>query len=253
MNSGFMSAAQTSDGADKMQRRWAKNSLQLLCRPLPILRATDVNELVVEYNRRFPDPSTRIPYRESTSCMKCHAGIDPMAALIRNVTYAPSQVVDNNGDGQVERYGDHLTMIKDVQPSLASEAATEFSFNAQDENFYQRPPRGSVRYRSFDGSMIWVDINATSTTDALTKMGQTFAESRDLYACAAKRYLEFFTGIDANLSDLSDPVNSPISAADAKYRDLAIQLGDRLQTHQSLRLLVQDILELDLYRRRSMR
>lgn len=79
------------------------------------------------------------------------------------------------------------------------------------------------------------------------------ASGNDLYVCAAKRYFEFFTGINANLYDPGDSRNVALTPADQKYKNVVVQLGMNLKTHQSLRNLVKEIISSEIYQKESMR
>lgn len=271
MNSGFASAALRANGGEVLQRRWARNSMQLLCRNLPTLRSSDVTTLTANYNRLNPDPEKAVPFRQSASCMACHATIDPMAALARNIIYTKATYEDLNEKGETpgggfqnpgergERYGDwgHIALAIDpIEPTDVSIRAenVETSVVAKDPNFYARPPSGVIRFRSYSGDLIETFIStAPNTQSSMSQLGGALASSNDLYVCAAKRYFQYFTGIDVNLSDLGDPTSPTLGAEALHYRDIVIELGLKLKAHQKLKVLIKDIMDLPLYKTKEMK
>lgn len=242
----------------RMPRRWAKNLMtELLCRPAPFLRASDVNSLVVNYLGAVPAAS-HIAFRTSTNCMSCHANMDSMAATVRGfhfvVAHGPVQDFDENG---VDNPGGWNLALR-MKPVDRPAENMEFSMMVRDKDFSRRPAVGALRYRSYDGKKVWEDVIPavmTNPKDGLKRLGEVIALQNDLYVCAAARYMHFFTGIDIVplLVDEGDPRNGPLKPQDKFYRDMAISLGLRLKTHQSLQTLVQEIMSSDMYLDETMR
>lgn len=218
-----------SNGGLRMNRRWSKALIgDLLCRDLPAVRQADAAPLV----NNNPGPDTP-PFRKATSCMSCHATIDPMAATTRNLSFM--ETMYGNYGGSMELANWPVTMP-------AEGGAVD-----DDTEFFHRPPNGKIFFRSYDGTII------DKSVSNLPELGQAISQMNDLYVCAAARYFQYFTGVTPNLSDLGDPATPPISAVDQKYRDIVVQLGMNLKSNQSLRSLVQAIISSDLYRRSAMR
>ncbi len=218
-----------SDGGMVMNRRWSRTVMSdLLCRELPALRLTDAAPFV-QTNVTAKTP----PFRKAGTCMSCHSTIDPMAATIRNLSYATSYYVLNMGTA-------HIRTWPTTQPA-------ESGVVDEDANYFQRPTRGNLFYRSYDGSLISQSVNS------LPELGQAIANTNDLYVCTAAKYFQFFTGMKVNLQDIGDPTNQALPAADKAYRDMVINWGLALKSNQSLRSLIQSILNSPVYRSSSMR
>ncbi len=244
--------ATISNASIRMHRRWSQNIFSdLMCRDLPVLRAADVNTMVEEYHLRYPSASGRLPFRDSATCMSCHATIDPMAATIRNLVFVTGVQTDWGFSPGFDDT-DKTSWVKMVSPSQPSEV-DPYHLIHRDNNFYKRPPKGHLRYRSYDGSLVNDEIVASDTPEALLKLGRAIASKNDLYVCAAARYFNFFTGIKVALYDEGDPRNPPLSAADRHYRNKVVNLGLSLKNHQSLRKLIEDIFNLDIYQKSGMR
>ncbi len=277
MNSGFPSngdsdnaneaRSSVSNASIRMHRRWAKNVLHdFLCRDIPVLRTSDVNTMVEEYLTAFKDVNPKIPFRQSTSCMSCHATIDPMAATVRNLIFLQAAKIvtvdgkgkydylDWNEDGQtLESAGDKHSATNFVNVSVAAETKP-YHLLHRTSDFFRRPPNGYLRYRSYDGTYVEEPIVGTvNNTDGVTKLGQILAQKKDYYVCAASRYFEYFTGIKPILYDPGDPRNPALSDADKYYKNMVINLGTRLQSHQRLRTLIQEILSSEIYQKNGMR
>lgn len=77
-------------------------------------------------------------------------------------------------------------------------------------------------------------------------------ETKDYYYCAAKRYFEFFTGIDVALYDQTNPANAEVnrrlSDENKEDRKFVEALGDKLESSQSVREIVKDIMGSKYYR-----
>jgi hypothetical protein len=263
MNSGFPNIG-SSDGAAtspesrssvsnasiRMHRRWSKAVMHdFLCRNVPVLRIEDVNDLVVAYIQAVPDSTKRIAFRESTNCMSCHAALDPMAGTARSFHFVRHDATDWLGLGVSGDTRNRATFVRSQPVTMPPEAVKEQSLMLRDSDYWKRPATGALRYRSYDGEKVWTDIVATGNLDGIEKLGAAMASTKDLYVCAASRYFEFFTGISVNLLDEGDPRYPPMSASDKYYREMVIRLGTKLKTHQSLRQLIQEIMESEIYRK----
>ena len=123
----------------------------------------------------------------------------------------------------------------------------------RDSLFHRRPASGDVRFRSYDGTLVWQHITATGQFDGIAKLGDVLAGTNDLYVNIAAKYFKYFTGIQVNLSDINAPGTPPLSEDDLYYRNIVIQLGLSLKNHQSLRQLVQEIFSLSMYQKIGMR
>ena len=82
----------------------------------------------------------------------------------------------------------------------------------------------------------------------LQEFGEALAETNDLYACAAKRYFEYFTGIGVSLADLRSPENDiDLTSEQMTQRDFVISLGKKLKKTQSLPELIEEIISSSFY------
>jgi len=262
--------AGTSDGAELVRRRIGRNLMEdLLCRQPPFRRVEDVGLQVLQYNLRFTDPPF-VAFRRNAKCMSCHSTQDGIAGLYRNLHFVGTQgSIDWNDDGvfgrpdgvssfnRLKDASDKTYLVRKTDVNLPSEGEPLHLLHP-DTKYQRRPPNGHLVYRSYDGSEVnhQIDVSGTSAHPALEgvrALGQLLAQQNDLYVCAAKRYFEFFTGIDANLNDPGDDRNPSLSLADRHYKDLVVQYGLDLKEHQSLRRLVKAIVSSDLYKKIGMR
>lgn len=214
-NSGPQSFLVRADGGLKTWRRWSKAIMNdLLCRDLPVLRPADVFQDVV--------PSSSLSYRKASSCMQCHSTMDPMAGAIRNVIRGQTGFLP----GTVQ-----FNMLLDTDnsrlehPSLAGSASYASSL-----------PEAQLKYRSYDGRLI------NHSVGNLQELGEKIASENDLYACAAKRYYKFFTGINVDLTDLEASANAKLGPGEKLYRDRIIQWGLDLKKDQNVRELIRKII-----------
>lgn len=264
-NSGFPSSGErdgreresvttVSNASIRMHRRWSQSVLSdLMCRELPVLRTADVNSMVEEYNLANIDSSMRLPFRQSTTCMSCHATIDPMAAIARNLVFHTDSGYDWDGNGTVDTADvDKTSWVKMRIPDQVAEAQP-YHLMSRDGQFYRRPPKGYLKYRSYDGSFQSIDVQANNQQQALQSLGAGIAQKNDLYVCAASRYFEYFTGIKVSLHDEGDPRNPTLTAADRYYRDKVVEMGLELKSNQNLKSLVRSIISSDIYRKTGMR
>ena len=214
----------TMDGGAKVPRRWARAAYNsFLCRDVPLIRREDAVPYV---------QATGLPFRQSSSCMQCHASMDRTANVARNVSYRSIPGLTDDSNMQ-------LAIWPVTQPPEAGPVSS-------DNQFHARPTNGNLYYRSYDGTL--VNQNLSSIQD----FGNALATSNDLYVCTASRYFKFFTGIEANLNDIGDVTKPALTADELKYRNQVIALGLELKTSQNLRQLIQKILSSDTYRRSSL-
>jgi hypothetical protein len=113
--------------------------------------------------------------------------------------------------------------------------------------YHQQQPDGKLFFRSYDGSLVKEDVRG------FEGLGKALSETNDLYACAASRYLEFFTGLAVELADAGDPSFPTESLGDRYYRTLVIKLGMKLKETQSLKELMRAIWTSGLFQKPGMR
>jgi hypothetical protein len=213
-----------TDGGVRTNRRWSKRVFSdLLCRPVPVLRNSDV---IADVNM-----NSNLPFRKGISCMGCHSSMDPMAGVIRNLTSISTTATD-------VAYAVGIRFFVHRSPDMPP---MDFPVLSGDDNFYRSPASGRLKYRSYDGKLISEEVSD------LEDLGMAIAEQDDLYACAAKRYFNFLTGITADLSDSGD-MNSPkLGLGETLAREKVIELGLQLKQHQSLRTLLKTIISSETF------
>lgn len=215
----------SSNGSVNMPRKWAKSVFHdLLCRNLPAARQSD--------GAPFVDLASDAPFRRSTSCVHCHASMDRMSAVMRNFVYHDS------GAGN---YAGNIFTVKN-----ATQTASTGNWLSIGNSAFSRmtPATGVLFYRNYQGRLI--DQNVSNLAD----LGLKISESDDFYICAAKRYYEYFMGVNADIGDLGDPSRPvSLSAAEQKHREIVINLGLSLKTHQSVRTTIESILRMPAYKK----
>ncbi|HEX4924692.1 MAG TPA: hypothetical protein VFV50_11420, partial [Bdellovibrionales bacterium] len=219
------------NGGLRLARRWSKAVMKdLLCRDLPAVRNSDA----IAHVQGSLGPSTP-PFRGNVNCMACHATIDPLAGVVRNLSFIPVPFRTSGGVATAHIY------------QWATDRAPETGTVDDDYEFYRRPTNGNLYYRSYNGTLI------NKPVASVPELGRALAEADDLYVCAASRYLQFFTGIGVNLQDEGDPQKPALSSGQAAYRRVVTQLAAELKRHQSLKLLIHSILKSDIYRSSNLR
>jgi len=219
------------DGGILQPRRWSKAVFHdLLCRDLPTLRVGDPSTLQLVEPASVIGPLTP-PFRQESSCMQCHGAMDPMASTVRSYSYYNTLYKSTNGTGQ-GGYGNYL-FSDPVSKAKESGLYTDndgFPYVDKDISFYQRPPNGMLRYRSYDGTLIDVPVLGAAGLGSAIANTNNSSGNNDFYVCAASRYFRYFTGINANLADIQDPANQiTLSTAETYYRKLVVSLGALLQ------------------------
>jgi hypothetical protein len=240
------------DGLIQVPRRWSKSVVQdVLCRELPVLRTADVAADV--------DLNSATPFRAANSCMRCHDTMDPMAYGIRNLTTGRSSVggttarADESGasyfsyDGTSTIYDQLAAKHVRKYPVKYAEDST-FLRTTADANFYLKPPVGKFNYRDIYGNLhnyTFTDLSGASS------LGNYLKDLDDVYVCAAKRYYEFFTGIDVPIYDFADPTMPPASSDELYHRNFVIKMGKELKASQNVQDLIKEIISSEQYKKQG--
>jgi hypothetical protein len=205
-------------GEELINRRVSARVFQdLLCQQLPSLTAADVAGDV--------NPSSPYPFRRSASCMQCHTSVDPLAGTLRNIVFLRSASLLPR-DGAVNSFGFGLNPVS----------------GSTDENLQM--PAGRLSYReNISGDHINVPVTG------LSDVGQRLAGGDDLYLCAAKRYYQFFTGINVPLRTLDSRAAN--YALNKRHQDFVVHLGQRLKATQSVRTVFDLIFQSPTFRTRN--
>jgi hypothetical protein len=245
-------------GGIEMPRRWSESIVSdFMCRDLPVLKSEDIKELVQTFEE------SELPFRQGAKCMQCHATMDPLAALARNLVLKQTVAINMPNGFQNLLFIDPLPSILTAESNLLASGKVfknDFSqdillLNNDQPAFANTAPWGVFHYRPLmsDDPDIKKQIqNQGGDVDVIKRPVKNFNElglqiSRqiDFYACFAKRYYAFLTGIEVQLSSLNkntkngndDPVNFVI--------DLALQL----QKDKDLKNLLYQIIEHPTYTR----
>jgi hypothetical protein len=190
----------------------------LMCHTLPNLLPGDVSGEV--------DTTSEYPFRKSASCMQCHSAIDPMAGTVRNLMiYTTANDTFSN------------TELKLGHPAYG---VGKIATNLSKTDYVFTPTTGRLFYRDFQNKLVSENVSS------LAALGTKVSSSFDFYACAAKRYYYFLTGIDVALNNV--PGESELSAY---HRKEVFTLATRLKSHQNLMTLIEDILKSDTFQTRN--
>lgn len=209
------------NGGLRQHRRWSKAVFSdILCRDIPVVRSADAVTKV--------QSSSALPFRQGISCMQCHSSIDPMAQVQRNRTLKYSNGCNT---GSVS-----YTTIQTVDKTQETVEQVE-----SDNDFYRRPPKGHFYFRTYDGKLLNQEVTGVDG------MGEYMATVDDLYICAAKRYFQFFTGIDVPMYDAGDFSAPKLSAKQSNYRQMVIDMGLDLKKNQNLEILINKIISSQAY------
>ena len=193
----------------------------LMCQQLPVFNVDDVGSYV--------DTASEYPFRQSTACMSCHAGMDNVALTYRNVFAVPSA----NPVASFQMIGQGMQTLITLPPKAGSNA------------FVLQGPTGALTFRQRVGpsgtTLGVVKIPVTG----LDELGAAVSQQREFYYCAAKRYYQFFTGISVSLAG---PETDPVAK---RHQNTVIALGEGLKKNQSLRTLFQAIFNSDSFKTRN--
>jgi hypothetical protein len=236
MNNGHGKGVR-ANGTTKLPRRWVKAMMEtFMCANFPTLRESDITHLIVS--------NSNTPFRKSASCVQCHATMDQAASVAGNLITGATDFFQIS----VGRNTHAKTPLILAQYNVTMGANATW-VHEDDNNFHVRRPKGKLFTRLFNGELL--DRNIESIDD----LGKVITQTQDFYTCAAKRYFEFFTGINVPLYDKKDPrfseVNRLMTADHVKNRQFVESLGFELQQDQSLKNLVRRILKSDYYRSES--
>jgi hypothetical protein len=209
------------NGGMVMPRRYSKAIFKdFLCRELPVIRATDA-QVFIQTQVTSSTPS----FRQSRSCMQCHASIDPMAATARAFMF-----LGGNVTGSINLFKHSVSQ------------SPETGIVDADSQFHLRPPNGRFRYRRYDGTL--VDEPLLSIAD----LGRVISQQDDFYSCVASKYYRFMTGIQVTFKDMGEA-----GAVNTVYHSEVLNLGKSLKNHQSLNKLIEEVVATPTYQNSAYR
>jgi hypothetical protein len=189
----------------------------LLCHRLPTLTDADVAAEV--------KPDSIHGFQKTTSCMRCHSSMDGMAYGFRNFFVFTTAGTPALGRQEV---GLNISGIDKIKPVSGA------------SNFALQPAVGTLHFRE-----LMTGTLRKGKFNSMSELGQILSDYSDFYNCAAKRYYQYFTGVNVDLNALAD---KPI---DKIHQDKVIMLGQRLKSHQSVRALLSDIFLSDAFKYRN--
>ncbi len=219
-------------GGQKTMRTLSKNFFsQVLCRELPAVRLDDAIENVAP-------TESNLPYRNGVACMQCHSTIDPFAWATREV-YSTIGLGTTTGNDRNDLRAIYVSKFRGTK--INDGPVDQWPDNSP-ADFYKRTPWGKLFYRSHDGTLVDEEVKG------FAELGAALAQQDAPYVCAAKRYFQFFTGVDANVGDI-DHILSETELTDKEryYRNFVIKLGQELKEHQSLEKMFKRIFSSKAY------
>ncbi len=199
------------DGAMLTHRGWSKSILNdLLCRQLPVLTEEDVvNEVKKD---------SRYDYQQNAKCMTCHSTIDPMALAVKDKIVLAVYPMDR------PKTPNKSLLVGNVLRQPSDKLSDDY---AKD---------GYLKMRTYDGRLI------EKPASNIRELATSLADMDDYYICAAKRYFNFFTGVDVDLN-----VRSEKTSASNEFYNFVVAEGLKLKQHQNVRTLIKNILSSDFY------
>lgn len=212
-----------------MPRKWAKSIFNdFLCRDLPVAR-------LVEDTNSFVDTAANAnEFRKSAACTQCHASMDRMASVNRNFKY--QSVGANTPTSPVG------TLLATTYPTTATLDGSTWPSVITD-NYSARPTLGTLYYRDYKGVLV------NSPISSIADLGAKMATTDDFYICAAKHYYKYFMGVDVDVFDPEDGRYRNKGTDMTAHKTNVINLGLALKTNQSLRTLINSILNLGVYKK----
>lgn len=204
-----------SDGGKRIPRHWVASMFKdFLCRELPVVP--------LSYSDQYKKKKSKHTFRKGSSCVQCHATLDTLAGLIRNVqiNYSVDQGVKNFLQTSHIRA---VTKRLPADDSLLGEGHKDFGYTN---------PEGRFVFKSSNG------ILYDRKVGNFDELGEVIVSTPDLYRCMTKRYLYFLTGVNASMQE--DPTAPLI---DQYYYTLNVKLAESLMRHQSLQKTILEIVE----------
>jgi hypothetical protein len=228
-----------SNGGLNMGRNWGEKVYKdFFCRSLPVVRETEVINRNDAFGKPLVEPSSEISFRNSPSCVSCHASMDRLSNFIRSAHFSHRSPGDDERTGRVGYWIHH---------GIVDRAAETRWPISNDRDFWRRPASGDVFYTGHDGRL----VNRHFTS--LEAAGQFIATQDEVYVCAAKRYFEYFTGIDVEIGDIANPsYPKSLSSTEMNLRNDIIQMARSMKQHQNPQTLIREILNHPVYSRSNL-
>ena len=190
----------------------------LMCHTMPNLLPSDV--------AREVNLNSEHAFQQNASCMQCHSAIDPAAGVVKNLIVFTTANQTNS--------------LNRLRLGIPAVGAGRLPAGSSAQDYVFTTPSGRLYYRDFKNKL--VSQNISSLADMGNKIGSSF----DYYACASKRYYYFLTGIDVTLNSIEGE-----SSLTQYHRSRIFSFAERLQSHQNLMTLIQDIISSDTFKTRN--
>lgn len=219
-----------ANGGILIQRRWSKAVFNdYLCRDLPVIRTADAVKYLDNEDKSL------MPFRKGLSCMKCHASMDQAAKAARNtqVMRSYNRSCEDNAN----------SLIVYRHPVSLEQHINDFEgwVDQDEKDYFRRPNYGKFYFRTHDGKLI------NQSFEGFEGLAQAITETDDYYICAAKRYLNFFTGVDVPMFDAGDISAPYLNKKEKEYQKFVIELGKELKEHQDLKQTIKRIISSKSY------
>ena len=216
-----------------MPRKWSVSVFKdLLCRDAPVIRSED--------SISYVDETSNISFRLNNGCVRCHASLDQMSGVVRQVKSMYANDYNNGGSG---------TFPWDLP--IDTSKVNNFVWPTKIQGFGQyniRSKRGKFVFRTYEGQLISREV------ENLQALGNLFSSLDDPYVCLAKRYFKTFVGIDVPLGDFNDPdtaVGKTLNKTQLHFWKEVVDLGKKLKSasdfNQDPMLLIEAILRKSYY------
>ncbi|MBX7230815.1 MAG: hypothetical protein K1X29_01890 [Bdellovibrionales bacterium] len=214
-----------------MPRSWSKYLFEdLLCRKLPVIYERDATAFI-------DNQASALPFRKQATCIQCHATMDQVGGILRNFSHywsAAGCTLTNTP----KVFNASFLIPENKTSSLTTWNSTQY------DNYSNTKPYGKFYFRDYKGTLV------NRTIQSFSDLGSVIEDTDDFYICAAKRYYQYFTGINVEIEPMTpDQVNN-LSANKKFYRDRVVNLGIDLKNKHNKRTneLIKAIFDLPEYK-----
>lgn len=212
------------DGGFFTARRFTSRALKIiLCNDLPLIRAND--------SATYIKPNSAWTFRNTQSCVDCHASMDGMAGALRNLRYVAAMQSPSAGENQAFH-------IYKKTPTLQTAVDV---LNEGTPSFSNTSPQWILPYRNHLGNLI------TGQGQGFTELAQFLAQSDAFPICLAQRYTKYFLGWETFVGD--EELRPQLNPQEKKLREDVIRMGTQLKATENLKGLIRAIFEHPHYRR----
>jgi|GEM_PF-3653893 len=220
------------DGQVRLPRRWAKSVFKdVMCRNLPVLDEAD--------GHKYLQPESPNVFSKNESCMQCHATMDQIVGVIRDV-----QGGVNNGKGLDFDRTKNIQKDSKIGFSYLRSVHDSKKLQPADHPYAFAPQIGRLRMRDFNGQEL------DEPVASLDELGQKIAATDDFYMCQARRYFKFLTGIDVE----TDPIVLKSSALTQQDKLMVGQVHEwamQLKKDQKAEKMVESMLRSPFFRHQN--